>query len=118
MDGITKGLIEDENLVDEVIVSLVWGLPDNATITIGQIKELAPQLARIVERKRKREAMDEGSFNSYEMIRDHIKTQFPNAYLKASQKCSDDNCQSMPTILNTAIDFLADDTDIGINEDD
>jgi len=106
---------EDKVLVDEMIVSLVWGLPDDATISVGQIKELAPHLARIIERKHQLITMDVGEANSYIRIRDFIKKDFPNAFLEASRVCSRNNCQSMPTILITAIELLTKNNDLDIS---
>ena len=97
-------------LEEEIAVSLVWKLPKNTTITVGQIKEIAPVVARIVEYKQGN--MDEGSQNAYERIKEYIQKTFPIAYAKASAECLENNCQSMPIILTTAIEKLTGNADI------
>jgi len=90
-------------LEERVAVHLVWALPKNTTITIGQVKEIAPVVASFIERL----GMDNSSANSYESIKEHIKKTYPAIYKEASAECHNDNCQSMPVILITAIDKLA-----------
>ena len=96
-------------LEEEIMVSLVWTLPKNTTITVGQIKELAPVLTQIVEQKKGNK--NDGSSNSYERIRKLILDDIPEVSKEASKECHSNNCQSMPTILITTIEKLTGNVD-------
>lgn len=88
---------------EEMAITLVHTLPDSSTITIGQIKELAPVLVKIFEQ---RTAGLVSRANGWDRLVKYIKETFPETYEKASRECCNNNCQSMPTILITTIEKL------------
>jgi len=95
------------SLEEQIAVYLVWTLPNTTTITIGQIKEIAPVMASYIERLGDGGNMSEAEVNSYERVKTHIKNTYPEIYEEASLECHNNNSQSMATILIAAIDKLA-----------
>lgn len=105
----------DENTIDlekKIAATLVWALPDNTTITVKQIKELAPVIARVVERQ----GMKEGEANAYERVRDYIEMQFPKTYAAASKACWENGSQSSAAVLIATVEKLATDENLDKNE--
>lgn len=95
------------SLEEQIAVFLVWNLPKGTTITVGQVKEIALVIACFVERL----GMKEGEANTYERVKDYIKTQFPKTFAAASKKCHEDNCQSMASVLIETIAKLTNNVD-------
>ena len=52
------------SLEEQIAVFLVWSLPAGTTITVQQVKEIAPVIARFVERR----GMSVAEANTYESV--------------------------------------------------
>ena len=103
--------MNEMTLEEQIAATLVWALPDNATITVKQIKELAPVVTRIVERY----GMKKGEANSYEQVENYIKKQYPKTYASAAKACWADGCQSSAGALIATIEKLAMDENLDKN---
>jgi hypothetical protein len=90
------------SLEEQIAVFLVWDLPENTTLTVNQIKEITPVIARFVGRL----GMNKAEANAYERIKDYIEQRFPKTLEAASKECGENNCHSMATVLVTTIEKL------------
>lgn len=95
------------SLEEQIAVFLVWSLPAGTTITVQQVKEIAPVIARFVERR----GMSVAEANSYESVKDYITTHFPKTFAAASKECHENNSQSMSAVLTMTIEKLTGNVD-------